>query len=77
MSLLAALDRTANCDSRNLLNSARSEPFAELQCYGTMAAQAKRANVFQVALSASFCHRMNVVGIPQAFAKAFFQSPEL
>jgi len=40
-----------------------------------MAFQTQRANILQIAFAAAFHHGNDVVGVPQAFARAGAQSP--
>jgi hypothetical protein len=52
------------------------QPFTQLACCRTVAAKAKRANVFEIALPSPFRHRLNMVGVPKALATVLLESPK-
>ena len=54
----------------------RREPHAQFRCRPAMAVQAERAQVGEVALSASLCNWQDVVRVPQAFASQAPQAPD-
>ena len=47
----------------------------QLRRDSSMATQAERADVIQVAFPSAFRHRQNVIGIPQALAHSRVESP--
>lgn len=49
----------------------------QLLCCLAMAQQTKRANILEVAFASTFSNGQNVVGIPQALARAAAKSPVL
>src|ERR1700750_3183605 len=49
--------------------------YPQLQSRATMAAQAERADILEIALTAAFNDGNDVVGIPETFARPATQSP--
>ena len=52
-----------------------TDPFPQLCGDRSMATQAKGADIIQVALSAAFRYRQNVIGIPQTFSHLCLETP--
>ncbi len=61
------------CQHRSYLGAAN--PLAKLGRDRSMTTKTQGSNVIQVALSAAFRHRQNVIGIPQTFTNLCLQTP--
>ena len=59
------------------MKSLLPQPFAQFQSSRAMAPEAKRANVFEIALPSTLCHRLDMIGVPEALAAVSLEPPKL